>query len=202
MPLFLKENRSVLYMHVPKTGGFAVDSFFRDNGFQLEFFDGGGPRSFNKYRRCAPQHMHAEQILSLLRLSSIDYIFMTVRDPLARLFSVYKMYARAAVADVPSLPVWVDRVFRRYLADSYTAENHIRPQAEFWLPTCEIFRQEDGHGSALTQRIEQKLGIELKHRTIGTLNKDKDTSIDPADIEKIAPLVRQFYHRDYLMFGY
>jgi hypothetical protein len=126
---------------------------------------------------------------------------MTVRDPLARIISEYKMYARGVV-DAPALSVWVDRVFRRYLADSYAAENHIRPQAEFWLPTCEIFRQEDGHGAALTQRIEQKLGIELKHQTIGTLNKDKDTSIDPADVEKIAPMVRQFYHRDYQMFGY
>jgi hypothetical protein len=201
MPLFLKENRSILYMHVPKTGGLAVDTFFRDNEFQVEFFDGGGPRSFNKYRRCAPQHMHAEQILSLLRLHSIDYIFMTVRDPLARVISEYKMYARAVV-DAPPLSEWVDRLFRRYLADNYVAENHIRPQAEFWLPTCEIFRQEDGHGSALTLRIEQKLGIELKHPTIGTHNMDKGTSIDPAEIQKIAPIVRQFYHRDYVMFGY
>ena len=132
MPVFLKDGKSVLYIHVPKTAGSSIAAFFQKNGFQVHHQDLGGPRSLNRYRRCSPQHMHAEQILSHFRLERFDYVFITVPDPLKRLLSGYVRMRFAQ--DTPALPVWFNRAVRRYLEDSYCLDNHIRPQVEFMVP--------------------------------------------------------------------
>jgi hypothetical protein len=174
---------------------------FERNDFRAEHLDTGGPKSLNMLRRCPPQHMDAAQITAILRPSEFDFTFMTVRDPLARLLSEYKMRFRSKNG-APPLPVWVERMFKRYIDNPYIAENHIRPQCAFWLPNCEVYRQEDRHGDALVQRIEERLELSLAHRTIGGYNLDEDTPIDRAEIARVETLVRQFYRQDYLMFGY
>ena len=51
-------------------------------------------------------------------------------------------------------------------------------------------------------RVEERLGFQLEHRQVGVFNSDADTQIDPAEIARIEPMVRQFYRHDYLTFGY
>ena len=201
MPIYQKDGKSVLYVHVPKTAGSAVGAFFRKNGFQVHYFDNGGFQSVNRYRRCSPQHMHAEPILSILRPERFNYVFMTVRDPIQRLLSEFRMRSRLN-KDTVGLPAWFDWTMKRYLEDGYVWDNHIRPQMEFLLPNCEVFRQEDGLGDTFVQLVEERLSIVLKHRTIGVVNKGEATDLDPADVIKVEPRVRQFYRQDYLTFGY
>jgi hypothetical protein len=202
MPIFMKQSRTVLYLHVPKTGGTAIQAFFEKNDFRADLLDTtGGPKSLNRLRRCPPQHMHAAQITAILRPSEFDFTFMTVRDPLARLLSEYKMRFRSKNS-APPLPAWVEQMFKRYIDNPFVADNHIRPQCEFWLPNCEVYRQEDRHGDTLAGRIEEKLELSLEHRTLGGYNIDEGTDIDQADIVQVEPLVRQFYRQDYFTFGY
>jgi len=201
LPFYIKEGKTVFYVHVPKTGGTAVERLFSDNQFRVEYFDAGGPRGLNRFRRCAPQHMHAEQITTLLRPARMDFVFMTVRDPLRRLISEYKMRSKSQ-AVLPPISIWFNQMCKQYQEDNYTGENHIRPQSEFWLPNCEVFRQEDGYGEVLVARIEEMLGITLKSQLIGMHHTGEVADPDPDELQKLLPHVRQFYRSDYLMFGY
>jgi hypothetical protein len=201
MPLFVKEDRAVLYVHVPKTGGTAIEAFFLKNGFRAEFFDTGGPQSFNKYRRCAPQHMDARQIQALLRPGKIDYVFMTVRDPVARIVSEYKMQSRT-LGGCGLMGDWLERMLAQYAKSPYFFENHFRPQVEFRIGECDFFRQEEGYGEALVERIEQRTGLRIRNRKIDVHNTDTQTVVDVAQAEAIGPRVRDFYAQDCRMFGY
>ena len=49
MPLFTKGDRSVLYIHVPKTGGTSIEHFFLSNGYAAEYLDTGGAGSLNPF---------------------------------------------------------------------------------------------------------------------------------------------------------
>lgn len=201
MPLYVKDGKAVLHMHVPKTAGTALRAFFQHNGFREELFDGGGPQSLNHLRRCAPQHMDAAQIMALLRPSRIDFVFMTVREPLSRAVSEYRMQLRE-IGNLPALPAWFMRMSRDFIENNYLAENHIRPQSDFWLPNCHVFRVEDGLGENLVSLMEQRTGLTLAHREVGSHNADGGTPVDPEEIERVRPLVETFYRQDYLQFGY
>lgn len=188
-------------MHVPKTAGTSLRAFFQHNGFREELFDGGGPQSLNHLRRCAPQHMHAAQVMALFRPARFNLVFMTVREPMSRVLSEYCMHIREA-KNVPPLGSWFEQMSANFIEDNWVAENHIRPQSEFWLPNCHIFRIEDGLGENLVSLMESKLGMPLTHREIGSHNASNSTPIDPAEIERVRPLVLDFYWQDYLRFGY
>lgn len=57
MPVFVKNNLKVLYVHIPKTGGTYIEDLFRQNGFDVKFWESnllGGAL------RCSPQHYHHE----------------------------------------------------------------------------------------------------------------------------------------------
>jgi hypothetical protein len=201
LPVFEKHNKFVLYIHVPKTGGTAIDNFFAVNGFRCAYLDIGGAGSLNGIRRCAPQHMHAETLSMLLRPNRFDFVFMTVRHPLARIISEYRMLLRTKQG-VPSLGQWLDKVFQYYPEDHYIGENHIRPQSQFWLAGCDVFKQEDGYGENLVSRIEERLSMALETRRIDSLVAADPTRLPADEVERIRPRVEQFYREDYRFFGY
>lgn len=201
MPLYIKDGKAVLHMHVPKTAGTAMRAFFQRNGFREELFDGGGPQSLNHLRRCAPQHMDAAQIMAVLRPARIDFVFMTVREPMSRLVSEYRMQARA-IKNLAALPAWFMQMTREFIDNPHVAENHIRPQSDFWLPNCHIFRVEDGLGQSLVSRMEQCTGLRLPNPEITSHNAGDGAPVDPQDVERIRPLAEDFYRQDYLRFGY
>jgi hypothetical protein len=203
MPLFLRDNRSVLFIHVPKAGGTTIEDFFLRNGFAAHLLDTGGKTSFNTYARCPPQHMHADALMAVLRPARVDYTFATVREPLARLVSEYRMRA-LAVPNIAPLPVWLEQHLKRLWEDPCLLENHLRPQVDFLMPGCEVFRIEDGFGEGLVTRIEARLQTVLESRGFGTRNRHRDSRIvvPPEDIESVRPRVREVYWRDYAAFGY
>jgi hypothetical protein len=201
MPLFVKHTISVLYIHVPKTGGSSIEQFFELNGFRREFLDTGPDFSFNGYRHCSPQHMHAEHLRMAVRLSRLTYIFMTVRHPMKRLLSEFKTRVRDDGIST-SLSAWVDDTFREYIADPFIIDNHIRPQSEFWIPGCDVFRQERGFGPDFVERLEQRTGMIFPERNVGHGNAGPDLPVREEEIEQVRPAVRQFYQPDFLTFGY
>jgi len=144
--------------------------------------------------------MHAALIKHLFRLEEISFIFMTVRDPVKRAISEYRMRANI-VGSPDSLKNWFQGISRAYLSDNFIAENHIRPQSEFWLPTCDIYRQENGF-KGLTERIEERVNMKLQYRDIPFHGQSEKAAPAFADDEQAVPLIRQFYSDDYLKFGY
>ena len=81
-----------------------------------------------------------------------DYVFMTVREPIARLKSEFHYRTRGAGRGsafrqlrVPiSFDAWVRWTLARYRKDPYVWDNHVRPQHEFLAFGAEVFRLEDG----------------------------------------------------------
>ena len=204
MPLFVKGAVSVLYIHVPKTGGTSIEHLFQSQGFRSEFLDAGPQNSFNKYRKCSPQHLHAEPLLALLRPGTIDFTFMTVRHPFSRLLSEYKMRVRIDREPLP-LCRWLDRVLKRYVETPHLMDNHFRPQSEFVIPGCDVFRQEDGFGATFLERLEQRTGMTLSDDEAWSIthhNRDTGLHVEQAEIDRARPIVEQFYRQDYATFGY
>ncbi len=200
MPLFVHADRAVLYVHIPKTGGTSVESLFTRNGFKADYLDTGGPGSLNRLRLCPPQHMHAEPLQAILRLAACAYVFATVRHPLARLVSEYRMRMRGRGGERIPLPDWFDDALRRYGRNPYVYENHLRPQADFIVPGCEVFRLEDGLGDKLLCRIEERVGTTLARRRFMTAQYTADIEVPAEEIAAVRPQVEAFYARDYAAF--
>ena len=200
MPLFIRDGKSILYLHVPKTGGTAIEGLLQNNGFRTELFDTGARGSFNRWRRCPPQHMEAQLVDAILRPARCDYVFLTVRDPLERLLSEYRMRARTT-PDIAPLPKWFEWALKRVAEDPYAFENHLRPQVDFWLPVAECFRYEDGL-DRVVNRLSAQPGLELQNAALPELRPEVGVPIPAADIDNVRSRVRQVYWRDYASFGY
>jgi hypothetical protein len=202
MPVFYRDNITILFIHVPRTGGTSVELFFEKNGFRTAYLDRGqAPETLNHVTTCSPQHMDAAILARIFRLSSFDYVFMTVRDPLKRICSAYKLHAHLDT-DITAAGIWIRTRLREYADDPYIVDNHIRPQADFWVPGCDVFRLEDGLDAAWVEKLSQRIGF---HFPVSDVDRAMEYTVEPSrlalDADCIAA-VRNFYRQDYELFGY
>ena len=207
MPVYRKDGRSVLFVHVPKTGGTSVEHLFRANGWQQSFFDAKyGPGTRNALMWCGPQHLHGEPLQQLFRVERFDLVFTVVRDPVARFRSEYVWrHRKKDEVDLGGRAVqqWFERVQKRYAKNPYLFDNHVRPQHEFLVPGTTVVRLEDGLSAAMRRLSrEHDLGLE------GGPEQFKDSSTGPrrsADVEitrGTRRMIRRFYRGDFREFGY
>lgn len=203
MPVFIKDDKSILFVHVPKTGGSSIEQSFADSGYETHFL--GGPRTLRRLRRCTPQHMHARMLRQTFRLGRFDLIFMLVREPLARFRSEYGMQHKHDVrTDRKSVEEWAERVFTRYEKDNFAFDNHLRPQAEFLLPNARVFRLEDGLDRVVEQ-LNADHGLGLVPPSTRVRDRRLQSGVASTDVEisrRLAKRVRNFYDVDYRTFGY
>jgi hypothetical protein len=206
VPVFIKDERYVLFPHVPKTGGTSVERLFRRNGWRMHLRDSRvGKGSLHYARRCSPQHLHAAVLRELIDLSRVDVCFMVVRDPIARFRSEYAMRQKdAAKTDAATVEAWADKVLTRYARNPYALDNHVRPQHEFLLPDTEVFRLEDGLDAMMTSLNERyDLGVpnQVDHR----LKSADLTGISSRDVQVSPALdarLREVYAEDFRQFGF
>jgi len=200
MPVFIKDHIRILYVHTPKTGGTSIEKFFADNGFHVAMLDRGGANSLLTVLKCPPQHMHAAMLSDLLHMGGFAYRFMTVRHPIARIVSEYVMRA-AEQPWIEPFDGWVAHILRAYEADNLVLDNHIRPQSDFLLPGCEVFRLEDGLGPAWVDTLAERTLCEFTHRRVGRemrFGASRPPVPDHATRQRLAA----FYARDFAQFGY
>lgn len=207
MPVYRREGRAVLFIHIPKTGGTSVEQLFKASGWEPAYLDTKvGAGSVNRLRWCSPQHMHGTLLQSLLRLDRFDLVFTVVRDPVARFRSEYVWRTRKR-EDVSTRAEAVDEWLRKSLAayreNPYVYDNHLRPQHEFLVPGTTVLRLEDGLAQALRDLSDShELGLE------GEPDRFRDSQSGPRksrDVEVSATtksLLRRFYKRDFTTFGY
>ena len=214
MPVFVRDDIRLLYVHVPKTGGTSIERFFEQNGFAAFYSDPGGKSPLFPTMKCSPQHLHAEPLRAIFNTTAFKYSFMTVRNPVDRLVSEYVMrateYRRRPAGDRPfdDIDTWVEKTLSAYPDNPFMMDNHIRPQVEFWLPGadpskkgCDVFRQENGFAEAWVHRIAERLGCTLPHCSVGmAMRADREMRVVPGP-ECIAQ-IRAFYRRDFEFFGY
>ena len=207
MPVFRKQGKAILFIHVPKTGGSAIERVFRDDGWSIDFLDGKvGAGTLNNLRRCTPQHMHARPLRQTFVLRRFDEIFLIVRDPVARLRSEYvwrhrkqdRIDPRAAAVDA-----WTLRTFASYRRNNFLFDNHVRPQSDFVVPGATIHHFENGLNSVisdLNKRLDLDLPTVPPHVRSGSEQGVSSSAVEI--LEKTERRIRAFYREDYQRFGY
>jgi hypothetical protein len=201
VPIFFKDSLFFLYVHVPKTGGTSIERFFIDNGFSIHLIDGGGPGSLLPVLKSSPQHLHATILKCILHLERFHFIFMTVRHPQTRILSEYSMRRRYSGVD-ETFGEWLRRTLESYAENHYILDNHIRPQAEFFLPGTTFYRQEDGFGGDWINKISHDTGVVFSNRHVDWLLKEGTNVQDLSVVASERALIEKFYALDFETFGY
>jgi hypothetical protein len=157
MPVFRKDGRKILFVHVPKTGGSTIERVFKNSGYVTTYLDGRmGRDNMNHLRRSTPQHMEAELLRMLFRIDRFDLVFMMVRDPVRRLQSEYlwRTRRREVGVDGARVEAWAQQNFAKCKVDPHLHDNHIRPQADFYLQEAAVHYFEDGL-SAIVEKLDE-----------------------------------------------
>ena len=137
MPVFEKNGKKILYIHVPKTAGSSILQLFVSSGYTVSYFS---DQSVDLFRDlCGPQHIHASLILNEFTLSEFDYIFSVFRDPVERLVSEYKWRCGISGKECKNFGYWVKKALRKYKKNPFIYDNHIRPQSEFYVEGCDVY---------------------------------------------------------------
>ena len=210
MPLYRVNDRIILFMHIPKTGGTSVDRWLSEQGPAM--MSRADPPD---WLPCPPQHLHARALARLVPPDMPDFSFAVVRHPEDRLISefFYRHHARTrriwpllrrrrfANLDQDRLSryfaVWFRHVLARYRRDPFACSNHLRPQCAFtdW-PGLKVYRLEDGLMPVFAD-LARATGIaapELPPRE--NASGRRSFAIDPAT----RALIRDVYAADFAAF--
>lgn len=198
MPIYKKDGKAVLFVHVPKVGGTTIDHIFRSNGWLVTFQDGGGrPETILRHLKCSFQHFHADLLNRFLNPDSFDAVFTVLRDPVARLQSEYRWRRQHGKQPVADFDSWVSEIFRSYRRNPFVLDNHIRPQSQFLLPGAQVSVLEDGLAHTM-DRLAARLNMPFRYDPARVQN----ASAPDAGMEmsrRTAWRVRRFYARDFAL---
>ncbi len=169
MPIFHKEGKTILFIHIPKTGGTFVEALFKRNGYAIEFLAHGNNSGFlNNVMRISPQHLHLDVLGSLFDFSKFDFIFTVVRNPLHRFESEYRM--RNPEGKVP-IDSWGEKIIKRYKKKPGCLDNHLRPQVEFINSQVTWYKLENKLDDAWVTHINDRFGLNLVNAHSYPINK-------------------------------
>lgn len=206
MPVFRKDGKNILFIHVPKTGGSTIEEVFRASGYQVLYLDGKmGPESVNYIRKCAPQHMNAEMLEHNFRLDKFDLVFMMARNPLARFKSRYLWAHRKETRINPEInPKWVEKQFNDFATNKFVGGNHVRPQVDFLTPGSNVYYFEDGM-QFIVNDLDERFDLGLNREIPKVRDGKAIAGMSSRDVivpEAVERRVKEFYAEDYLRFGY
>jgi len=203
MPFLEFENRKILFVHIPKTGGTSVEEWMKSIA-PLRLFTIGIP----KCAKTTAQHFTIDDISHIFGSDFFDYKFAIIRNPFARIESEYKMQHSMALAKMrdrknvgfPVFQNWLESALNLAQTDPFAHDSHIRPQWEFIDPSVKIFRFEAGLKEIVAEICEDTglpLPDHLPH-LMGSSRFDGEIIWDENSLNR----VRTFYMRDFQIFGY
>ncbi|HEX4059028.1 MAG TPA: sulfotransferase family 2 domain-containing protein [Galbitalea sp.] len=207
MPIFRKDGKNILFIHVPKTGGSTIEQVFKSSGYSEDFRDGNmGAGTINYLRRSTPQHMQGSILRQTFRLGRFDLIFMIVRDPMARFRSEYLWRNRHGEVslDVEAIEQWGFAALADYAHDPYIFDNHLRPQIEFHVAGALVYYFEDGLDD-IVRRLNAEHGLDLDPVVPRVRTAEGATGASSGDVTispRLERRVRDFYYEDIHTFGY
>lgn len=212
MPVFTKGEKSVLFVHVPKTGGTSIEQLFLSAGWSRRHFlskrANAADRQHYELLRCPPQHMAADQLQQMFRIERFDAIFMLSRDPISRLRSEYAMRRMDMADSEPSksdVDKWADRQFKQYLGNKYILDNHMRPQVDFLVPGSRVYKLEDGLESAIADLNDlygMDLPLNVEHAMDSRSLTGGKSSSSVEISESLERKIRAMYKDDFTAFHY
>jgi len=211
MPLFIKDSKRALFVHIPKTAGTSVETAFLDCDYGKQFLHRPGKGDGPDKKPCNPQHWEQEliqkNIYPVLDGKSF-YEFAIVRNPFTRLISemMWKNNGHTNF-DKDDFYTFLDKFacngMRSYKRDPYHADNHWRPQNEFIGPNTVVFKYEELQHQAwpdLRMRFNlEDLGTEFTN--VG-LDKQRPTKMKVEPTENFKDMYTEIYGKDHEQFGY
>ncbi|OZB14094.1 MAG: hypothetical protein B7X55_11860 [Rhodobacterales bacterium 34-62-10] len=200
MPFIKFQNRNILFVHIPKTGGSSVEAWLEQHGKLNLFSAGMKPPALN----CTPQHLRYWDLRQLFDPGFFDYAFTIIRNPFHRLESEYRMrvilQAEQLVSKYPPFPIWLGAQLDAFERNAFHLDNHLRPLWHFTSDRTEVFRFEDGLDQIIA-KVAAKTGIPHPAVTPREMTSEKFAGLiewDQADILR----VQTIYQKDFETFGY
>ena len=204
MTLFIKERRSILFLHVPKCGGSSIEKLFKDNGYSSTLELRGLPPQ--DCLVASPQHLTSENLKSMVNMERLDNTFILVRNPYKRIVSEFNWQFRdAEPSNTPDINTWIIESLEKASNDLCHSDNHFRPGIDFIDSNhpCNIFKLEDGiefvveyfirkHSSTKEIAIPNEKNAKSFAKSINAPN------LNPITITTI----NHFYQHDFEAFGY
>ena len=203
MPAYRINDKNVLFIHIPKTGGTTIEAFLSAHGPMS--LHGRGEKILRPYGSCwlpghiPVQHFDASLLEVMFDRSFFDYVFMVVREPVERLKSEYR-FARALGRMEARLPfgAWTALELGRTKLSPHWRSNHYRPQSEFQCFGAEVLRFESGMSSILAT-VSDRLALPPS----GSIpHKRRSDELDITVSDATRARIRSFYASDYRVFGY
>jgi hypothetical protein len=199
MPILHYQNKRLLYLHVPKTGGGAIEAWLKTLA-PLQFHSVGVPTALH----CTPQHLRMSDFNALFSKGFFDHIVMTVRNPYDRIASEYRMRAvlggKGFWQAFPSFSLWLETTLEQASRNPFHLDNHIRPQWQFTGTGVEVLRFEDGL-PGIIGRIAELLDVPAPDE-IPRINDTSDSKIEVEWDLSDRLLVQEFYAKDFALFDY
>ena len=194
---------TLLFIHVPKTGGTAIETFFRGIGF-TGYFDPPTYMPVRPYLKVPPAHYDYGALNRLFNLKAI-YSFAVVRHPVKRMISEYKWAAEKSTGAEALAKMdfgqYLRFMFDNYRRDENVAAGHFKPQVRFvGDKVTKIFKYEAGLDNIVRDVIRD---VGLTHDNLPRLpsvNSSSGRTVVPT--ERDIALIREFYAEDFAAFGY
>ena len=209
MPIFTKEDKAILFVHIPKNGGSSIKKLFESMGWNTaehcssSIHRKGDP---NWYRVVSPQHHHAAELKQLFRIERFDGVLTFVRNPVDRLVSEFFWRNRPENTKLRKLPLkfasWWRESREACLSDRSYLDNHLRPQWEFLLPESTVGRFEHDISSTFVSNFLRVSGVRVPEEIeIPNVNQRKSKSNFEIG-RNVLQDIEEFYARDFEVFGY
>ena len=204
MTLFIQNNHSILFLHVPKCGGSSVDKLFKSNGYSSTLEMRGLPPQ--DCLTASPQHQTCEKLKSIVNMKKLEDIFIIVRNPYARIVSEFNwQFRNTEQCDKPEINEWIVESLAKSATDSSFSDNHFRTCLDFIdesLP-CNIFKLEDGIEFIAEFYIRENNSISDIEIPTEKNAKSFSSPADKSELNtKAIQAINQFYKYDFKAFGY
>lgn len=223
MPLFTKNNRNILFVHIPKTAGTSIEAAFMDAEY-TELFLHVPSRDDPDRAPCNPQHWHHGLVQRWIYPAyKIHSEFAIVRNPFTRCISEFfwrgkpnrgfndKFYQELQTFIVQNLNKYIEneKLFQTtkesFLKENkkFHADNHWRPQWHFVGKNTQIFKYETLH-SKCWPTIKTKYSLTNMHHKNAKIPPDivRPSRMGIDTSSEFKELYLQVYQKDHTQFGY
>jgi hypothetical protein len=207
MPLYQlrkgETEKTFLFIHVPKTGGTAIETYFRGIGL-AGYFDPPTYMPVRPYLKVPPAHYDYGVLNRLYKLDAL-YSFAVVRHPVRRMVSEYKWAleksnATAKLAGM-SFGDYLAFMFEQYRRDENVAAGHFKPQVRFvGDKVSKIFKYEAGLENIIAHVLKD-VGLAFEGQVrLPVVNHTAERKVEQS--AEVIDLIREFYAEDFTAFGY
>lgn len=201
----LHDGRLLLFAHVPKCAGSAVESYLATRFGPLAFVDTAhlSQPVGRRWSATSPQHADMVSLRRLFPAGFLDLSFAVVRHPVARLVSAYH-FQRGVEESVPegvNFSEWLLDLPERLAETPFALDNHIKPMVEMVPENAAIFHLEHGI-DAIVPWLDDVTGRRDGPRAMRQVNERHGTGPKPVPSARDRTLIAKIYAADFARFGY